>query len=256
MMRRRSDYFIASSICFFILTGIIFILIPITIEIKPFFVINNKSNYVQIADLFLKIELYLRGHCIIMLDNSSQCYKLSPIEMFYKFPSWNTFPSTFTPNTIMEIMVSAPTQNPYLYIPMILSILFSLISVGLGIRAWQKTLRRNIWYVVASAATLLSFAIACLSIAITVYVNIVPGELNKEITINVNGNYTVTGKLSDVGIHFGTDVGVGYVISILVLAIFALGASIRWIFEGNTLEKEIETSRIRGMSYTSNNTSQ
>ena len=248
VIKKRNWYFILTGCLFVILSLSYIIMLPILIDTKPFFHVYNKSNYVEIANLFLRVDVYLRGHCVILLDNSQACHLLPPYQIFYKMPDWSMFPSNFTTETLVPFIYQAPTQNPLTFIPLSVSAIGAGVCFCLGIVSFLNTERKTIIRTAATSLALLILIAISLASAEKVYTDMVPGYLNKPITLQINQtgqDISLTGKLSDVGIKFATGEGIYYVVTVLILSVFALGAAIRWIFEGNVPVDDSSDSRIQ-----------
>jgi hypothetical protein len=249
--KSRSYLFLVSGGCYFTIIVSVLIMIFIAIETLPFFTVQNKSNYIEIADLFDKVVIYLRGHCIHMLDKSTQCYKQPFFTLLYKFPDFSRMPTTFTPENLYLILASAPTSNPYVFIPLILSVLLVILCISFSVHAFRKKYRKWIVGVIVSTIFLLMTLCISLAVAHKVYKDILPGYLNKSITVEVNREgvmFSLTGKLSDVGIRFNTERGLTMLETLVALGVILVLLSIRWIFEGKRgAEPEVQSRRIRSM---------
>ena len=220
-------------------------------EKMTFFTIHNRSNYVEIANLFDRVNVYLRGHCIFMLDRTKVCYYQPFTSLFYQFPDFGKIPSTFTPENLYTILSTIPTQNPYVFIPLVIAELFALICVILGIYAFRKIYRKWMYIVCGGCTCLLILISVALGIANEIYRNVLPGYINKSMTVQVSREgveFTLTGRLSDVGIKFHTETAMSVLVGILILNIIAFLVGIRWIFEGKKpVAPDVPSSRIRSM---------
>jgi len=230
--------------------GCISILIPIIGTVTPFYTIQNRSNYPEVADLFDRVRIYLWGHCISMIDKSELCFSTPFFRLFSAFPDFSKMPS-YTPDNLYVVFATAPTQNPYVFIPLVISQILVTLCTILAILAFRKNLRRWIAIVCISTLAPLTTIAISLGIANKIYKDVVPSYLNKLITVNVNRDgveFSITGRLSDVGIRFHTESGISMLILLLILVVLALLTAIRWIFEGKArVVPDVPTTRVREM---------
>jgi len=248
IVKKKTLYFYASAFCYFGLLTCIIVMLPIILETKPFFNVRNGSNYVDIANLFSKVDFYLRGHCVTLIDTSVVCNQKPFYTLFYSFPDFSTFPSRFTQDDLVPYLFKFSTQNPLVFIPIVLSIIIAFGCVAFGVVAYRTTARKSISRTTIASGVLLVMVSIALGIAAKIYTDVIPGYLNKPITINVvreGQEFSITGKLSDVGIKFGTGEGMNILVAILVLCVCLVCASVRWIFEGNVPKDDQPHSRIR-----------
>lgn len=253
IIKKRTSYFHASAFTYIATLLCIIIIIPVTIETKEFFTVLNKSNYVEVANLFSKVDVFLRGHRVTFID-SRQWWNLKPFyALFYTSPDYTRVPDKFTPDDLVPFLQNIPTQNPFVYVPLLFAELIAITSLVLGILAYKKTSRRSVIYAIISSTLLIVILSLSTGIGNKIYNEIIPNALNKSITIEVQRNeqlVTITGRLKDVGIRFISGSGLNYLISIIVLNVFTIGASIRWIFESNVPRENPEfSSRIRNLYF-------
>jgi hypothetical protein len=233
-MRKRSKLFITTAIIYWLLAGSIVILIPLTMFTGRFFTIFNHSNYVEVANIFLKIDFLLQGHCITFVDHTVQCKKVNFYEAFYKMPSLGNVSGTMTLSDLISLLESISVQNPIVYGMLFLSVWAAIGSIAVSILAWKRKTRKFIKIVIGATGILLLLVISTLIAADRIYANMLTNELDRMITVEIirdDTAFTVTGRLSDIGIRFGTSSGMHMLYALLVLSIFMLIVSSRWIFE-------------------------
>jgi hypothetical protein len=245
----KGRWFWASTIVYEILIIIIMILIPITLTSTKFFSIHNRSHYVEVANLFDTIDLYLQGHCIKFVNGQIICQTLSFPEMFYKFPNYSIIPNTITPSDFPIIFSTIPGQNNFIFIPLFIAEFVAFICFIMGINAFKTIKRRSILFLCIPSMVLMIILAACVGISNKIYNDILPSMLNKPMNVQVEKNgelVSLSGKATDIGIKFATNNGTSMLAGILVTTILSLLVNIRWIPEGfkkETVTMETESTQ-------------
>lgn len=247
LRKKRTSFFYACSILYMVLNLTLAILIPITIAQAILLTITNKSNFPEVANVFQKIDFFLQGNCISFIGGGQVCRKLSPLEMFYKFPDFSQIPTRVQPGDLPALFQTIPGQNPIVYIILIVLELLAFASLYAGYNAYRKTAKKSIIKVAVMSFIMVILAAASLGVSESIYKDILPKALNKPITVSVmkdGGLLDVTGRPSDMGIKFENGSGMINVIFILVAAVVNFLTSLRWIFEGVVPTKIREHIRI------------
>src|SRR6478609_8278775 len=176
---RRGRWFLASAIVYGCLMIICLIVIPIALASETFFTVYNRSNYVEIANVFDNIQLYLQGHCIRYVDKSFSCRKLSLPEMFFRFPDYSAIPSNVTPADIPNLFSIIPGQNNYVFLPLLVAEFVALWGLIMGWRAYKSTSRRSIMLACIPSFILMVILAVCVGVSNLIYGNMLPQMLNK-----------------------------------------------------------------------------
>lgn len=235
LIKKRSAFFITCAVFFTALTIVLSVLIPITLSQAIFFVVVNKSNYLEIANLFQKIEFTLQGNCISFIGGGQICRKLGFFEMFYKMPDFSKIPAKAQPADFPAIFQTIPGQNPYVFIILFIFELFLVATLATGAAAMRKTSRKMLIKVALMSGVCLTLAAIAIGISEKIYTDVVPNALNKPTTTQVfrdGVTMDVSGKPTDFGLRFNKSVGSEYILSILMLSIFNFVVTLRWIAEG------------------------
>jgi len=239
---RRGYVFIAAAIIFVSMTVAILVLIATMMFISKFATIYNRSNYDEVADLFDRIELYMTGNCMFFLDSTERCNRIPVYSLFYRFPDFSIIPSHMDATDIPILFESFTGQNPYVFFPLVAAELSAVACLALGIVAYRRMYRRNILFVGMPLALLLIATAAATGIANKIYHGVVPGMLNKVVTITIlrdDRPVDVTGKMSDIGIRYKESEGMATIICTVVLTSLMVAIWFRWITKGKVREESM-----------------
>lgn len=235
---RRGTLFYVSAGVYTVIILTLVIFIPLIIQFGEFFVILNDSRYVEVASAFRKITLYLQGYCITSISGSLECFSYSFLEMFYKMPDYSKIPKKVSPNDIPLIFQNFPGQNPYVFIPMVISEIVACVCFFAAIKAMSKnSYKLSIMVTTGFTFLLVTILSVAMGISDKIYKDVLPTLLNNPITSQVtttSGKTQMTGRLVDVGITFTTGNGRNMLIVALVLSIVAFFVGLRWTVEGKT----------------------
>src|SRR5690348_10780724 len=108
----RSKFFIVWACFYWIASSLIIILVPIAMVMGRVFTIVNRSNYIEVANLFLQIDFYLQGHCLTLVDHTVQCKRVPFYEAFYRLPYWGNMKEKMTLTDLAGLLQSVSVQNP------------------------------------------------------------------------------------------------------------------------------------------------
>jgi len=240
----KSKIFIASCVVHQIMLLTIIVLIPVILSTAIFFIVNNKSNYPEIGDAFSKIELYLNGHCIFMVDKSMSCSRQNFLEMFYKMPNFASMPTKFSPVDIPFIFSSISVNNPLVFIPLILTETVALVSFSFGYVSFIKMTRKYIIRNIITNVIMLLFCSISLGISEKIYNDIIPSNINRPITVTVQNSGSsssseLTGKPGVVGIYFNSwSNGKNYLVTLVIMSCLTMLMSCRWAVESRKKESK------------------
>lgn len=233
--RVRSNFFITWAVFYWVTSLVIIVVAPMAMATGVFFSIFNRSNYVEVADLFLQADFYLQGHCLTFVDHTVQCKKVPFYETFYKMPYWGDVKGRMTLTDLSTLLQTVSVQNPIVFDLMFLTELSAVVCVIASIFAWKRMTRKSIAKVIVASGVLLIFMIATTIAADQIYEHRLADDLDQTITVEVTKNeqtLNVTGRLSDIGIRFSVGNGMQMVYGLLVMCIVLVAVSVRWIFDG------------------------
>lgn len=241
----RTTLFIISGVISILLSATLCIFIPVTMGIGEFFKISNRSTFPEIGSAFKEVLLYLSGNCVDYVDNSRGCNMVSLGHLFYDMPNPSSFPTKIAPTDVPVILATFQGQNPVIFWTLLISELIGITVLIMSIRSFKTTDRRKIMWTAGVSFVFVIFISITLGVNDYIYGNILRGALNRPMTVSVTINdqpTSLTGKPSDVGIHFLFSTARTFIISTLVLGILNFLVLCRWIFEGN--KRKLRSSRI------------
>ena len=206
-----------------------------TMVVTSFLTVDNKSNFPEVGELFLKIDFYLFGHCVTAVNNAKSCF-VSGFPEILILPDFSKLPSRPTLADFPLILRTVKSNNPVVMVTLFLMEILLCVCAVYAIIAYQQRTRKAIRKVIIASVIYFLGSLTAFSASMKIYKDILPDVLNKRLTFTTGNNQEITGKPSEVGIKFSTAEGLQIIISTFLLSFFTVLVAIRWMFEGHVPE--------------------
>lgn len=190
-----------------------------------YFEVSNESIQPDVASLFRRLSLEMRGFCWVPLGASDKQCSLVPLyRMFFDMPNL-TFPTEIRPETLQRTLQQFGGQNPILFYGVLMATILCLANIINCFRIRAKPVRAlGVTGLVLSLVILIVSAVTY-GVTSWIYGDKLMQVLNRPMTIRLQGGEDVTGRLSDVGIKLREGDGKKELACMLAFSVFALAFS-------------------------------